>query len=128
MDDTCEFEKCVVAKKFKFKSASECFNNVQLIWHVKETGEQKPVCDCAPKRTLLMMTDLHNRMIGVQKSQEQQRNAVRPIAELASFQTAMIEELQGAKLCHVENREVEGEAGSAPKEFAGELQGAEAKK
>lgn len=111
MDDTCEFEKCIVARKFKFKSASECFNNVQSIWHKKETGEQIAVCDCAPKRTLLLTMELQNRLIAVQKSQEQQRNAMRPIAKLATFQTAMIEELQGEKLCHVENQEVAGADG-----------------
>lgn len=118
MEDTCEFEKCVVARKFKFKSASECFNNVQSIWHKKETGEQIAVCDCAPKRTLLLTMELQNRLIGVQKSQEQQRNVMRPISQLAEITM----ELQGKQLCHaVQNQEVVGAGGGEREAVAGPL-------
>lgn len=85
MESTCTFIGCAVAKKFKFKNPVDCFNNVQSFWLNPATGIKEDVNDCAPKRTLLMVMDLSNRLTGVQKSQEQQRNVLKPLEELAQI-------------------------------------------
>jgi len=73
MENTCDFENCEFAKKL-FDKKEECFNYIES-WWVPAKGE-KPVliCDCTAKRMFLMIQDLHNRLIGVQQSQEEQRN------------------------------------------------------
>lgn len=74
MKDTCELKNCPVAKKFKIKKENECPNFIESWWTPE--GEKKPtlVKDCTNRRVLLMIQDLYNRLIGVQKSQEQMRN------------------------------------------------------
>jgi len=83
MQDTCDFPSCAVAKRLRFKSAGQCFNNVQNVWLDSKTGQKKEISDCAPKRTMMMVMDLSNRLTGVQQSQEQQRNVLKPLEELA---------------------------------------------
>jgi hypothetical protein len=70
MESTCSKEKCLMWNLFDGK----CPNHMEN-WFT-EDSMKKPVLfeDCAPKRTLIMVQDLHNRLIGVQKSQEQLRN------------------------------------------------------
>lgn len=72
MEGTCNFEKCVFAKTF-FKEAKECFNYKEVWWKPLE-GEPKLVEECAPIRTLIMIQELSNRLVGVEKSQEELRN------------------------------------------------------
>jgi hypothetical protein len=72
MEDTCNFEKCKFGQDF-FSKPEECFNYKETWWKPLE-GEPKLVKDCTPIRTLLMVQNLHDRLIGVQKSQEEQRN------------------------------------------------------
>lgn len=85
MESTCDFKTCKVASKLRFKNPGQCFNNVQSFWLNPDTGIKQDVNDCAPKRTLLMVMDLSNRLTGVQKSQEQQRNVLKPLEELAQI-------------------------------------------
>ncbi len=84
MTDTCKFSSCVIAKRLKIKVAEECPNHVATWWTQKD---QKPVLisDCATQRIVFMVQDLHNRLIGVQQSQEQQRNVLKPLSELATM-------------------------------------------
>lgn len=72
MENTCNFEKCKFGKDF-FSKPEECFNFKETWWKPLE-GEPLLVKDCAPIRTMLMVQGLHDRLIGVQQSQEQQRN------------------------------------------------------
>lgn len=65
---------CGMADLFGIK---KCPNYIETWWTPQSpSGDGKPilVCDCAPKRTLLMIQDLHNRLVGVEKSQEELRN------------------------------------------------------
>jgi hypothetical protein len=74
MEETCKPEGCGMAELF---GRSKCPNYIETWWKPQKVGgNNKPVlvCDCAPKRTLLMIQDLHNRMIGVEQSQEELRN------------------------------------------------------
>lgn len=72
MEHTCNFERCKFGQDF-FSKPEECFNFKETWWKPLE-GEPKLVKDCAPIRTMLMVQGLHDRLIGVQKSQEEQRN------------------------------------------------------
>ena len=84
MTDTCKFSTCVIAKRLKIKVVEECPNHVSTWWNQKD---EKPVLisDCAPQRTMFMIQDLHNRLIGVQQSQEQQRDIFKPLSDLAQI-------------------------------------------
>ena len=70
MQDTCLKEKCPLYKKFK----KRCPNFIETGWKEHDKAQPIMVADCAPRRTLLMMQTLYNRFIGVQKSNEEQRN------------------------------------------------------
>lgn len=72
MKDTCNFEECYFGKLFD--KAEQCPNFMQSGWKEKEGDEIKIIKDCAPKRTFLMLQELSNRLIGLQKAQEEQRN------------------------------------------------------
>lgn len=74
MKDTCDIKNCIVAKKLKIKKPEECFNFVESWWTPEGKKEPTIVKDCSPKRTFIMIQELYNRLIGVQKSQEQMRN------------------------------------------------------
>lgn len=65
---------CGMADLFGVK---KCPNYIETWWTPNKIGgESQPVlvCDCAPKRTLMMIQDLHNRLVGVEKAQEDLRN------------------------------------------------------
>ena len=81
MKGTCEtidpqtgVSVCGMADLFGVK---KCPNYIETWWKPQMVGgESQPVlvCDCAPKRTLMMIQELHNRLLGVEKSQEELRN------------------------------------------------------
>lgn len=70
MENTCN-DECFLWKKYK----EHCPNYIESWWKPNE-DESRPILikDCAPKRIFLMIQDLHNRLVGVEQSQEQQRN------------------------------------------------------
>jgi len=73
MEDTCSKGECPMWKKFKDK----CPNYIESWWEPKKPGgdgQPKLVHDCAPRRTFLMIQELTNRLIGVEKTNEQQRD------------------------------------------------------
>ena len=73
MEDTCNYKEC---KLFDLLGGTpEQCPNYQETWWTPE-GKGKPILikDCAPRRTFLMIQDLSNRLVGVQKAQEEQRN------------------------------------------------------
>jgi hypothetical protein len=71
MKDTCLKEKCHLWDLFDQKN---CPNYCESFWKPEDTNQQKLVCDCAPRRTMLMIQDIFNRIICMQQSQEQSRN------------------------------------------------------
>jgi len=73
MQDTCKQGDCKIYKKLKLKSIEECPNHIKNTWN-NDKGETKLTNDCAPIRTCLMFTELYNRVIGIQKAQEELRN------------------------------------------------------
>lgn len=73
MKNTCDYGNCKFAQNL-FDSPEECFNYIESWWTPSDGGQPILIKDCIPKRQFLMIQDLHNRLIGVQKSQEEQRN------------------------------------------------------
>lgn len=69
-EDTCTKEKCKLWDLFD----GECPNRVTMWWENQLTKQKKAVDDCAPKRTVLMLQDIHNRLVATQKSAEEMRN------------------------------------------------------
>jgi len=82
MQDTCSKEKCPLWRKYK----ERCPNFIETTWKEHDAAQPIMVSDCAPKRTMLMTQELFNRFVGVQKSNEEQRNeSVRFIGVLGSI-------------------------------------------
>jgi aminopeptidase-like protein len=73
MENTCNFQECLVVKKFKCKKAEECPNYIESWWTPYDTNEPKLVQDCINRRLFLMIQDLYNRMDGLHKSQDNMR-------------------------------------------------------
>lgn len=72
MEDTC-FGGCRYRdKKGKYKET--CPDFIRLSW-TSESGEIKTTEDCARRRALLLMMNWDQRLIGVQRSAEEGRNA-----------------------------------------------------
>lgn len=73
MENTCNPENC---KLFNLLGGTpeQCPNYQESWWTPEGKGKPILVKDCSPRRTFLMIQDLHNRLIGVQKAQEEQRN------------------------------------------------------
>lgn len=66
MDDTHCGDKC----PYKEMGFDKCPNEIETWWQPAEgSGQPKLVKDCAPKRMMLMIQQLYNRMEGVQKQQ-----------------------------------------------------------
>jgi hypothetical protein len=86
MEDTCKKSDCHLWKKYREK----CPNYVRSGWRSVESNQEKTIHDCAPIRTMLMLQELYNRLIGVEKVGEQTRNALVQIGKMA--QIKMLEE------------------------------------
>lgn len=52
-----------------------CANKIELQWF-DEKGQAHTIFDCAPKRTLLMQREVHQRLIGFQGAMETMRNEI----------------------------------------------------
>lgn len=70
--NTCLEKECKFWKKYK----KGCPNFVETVWTPSNGGQPQTILDCAPKRSLLLLTELSNRLIGVQQAAEQERNAM----------------------------------------------------
>ena len=70
MKDTCCKEDCKWWKKYRDK----CPFYLETTWTCDESGGTKLVCDCSPKRTLMLTMEMYNRSLGVQQAAEQARN------------------------------------------------------
>ena len=72
MNDTCKAKDCKLHDLLGGEP-EQCPNFIQTCW-TSDSGEVKPVKDCAPVRTMLMVQQLMNQTLGLQQAQEQQRN------------------------------------------------------
>lgn len=74
MDHTSCEEKCPWVKSGFCSKVEECPNHVESWWTEGQTGQQKLVRDCVPKRLMIQMAALQSRFEGVQAASEQARN------------------------------------------------------
>uniref|UniRef100_A0A6M3L644 Uncharacterized protein n=1 Tax=viral metagenome TaxID=1070528 RepID=A0A6M3L644_9ZZZZ len=73
MQDTCIPNECRLFDLLG-GTVNQCPNFQESWWTPENSGKPILVKDCAPRRTFLMVQDLSNRMVGVQKASEQSRN------------------------------------------------------
>ena len=73
MEDTCNYKECKLFDLLGGKP-EQCPNYQESWWTPEGKGKPVLIKDCAPRRTFLMIQDLSNRLVGVQKAQEEQRN------------------------------------------------------
>lgn len=90
MEGTCGKEKCRIWQLLD----GECPNYIESWWSPPPTNPGPPVLveDCAPRRTMLMIQELSNRLLGVEKTQEEARNEtvwVQAVAELIGKNTGL---------------------------------------
>lgn len=76
--DTCTFELCYFGKLFD--KPEMCPNYMENWYYPKDTDPIK-VKDCAPRRTVEMLKDIHTRLLATQKANEQQRNEASGLTE-----------------------------------------------
>ncbi|MHC4757101.1 MAG: hypothetical protein ACYTE8_00430 [Planctomycetota bacterium] len=73
LEDTCNTD-CPFWKKYK----ERCPNFLKTTWSPHDTqGTPVLMNDCAPKRSVLMQMEVTNRVLGLQKDVEEDRNAQR---------------------------------------------------
>jgi hypothetical protein len=84
MEETCRKKECA---NWELYGEGKCPNYIESWWtpNPMTGGEPKLIADCAPRRTFLMIQDLHNRLVGVERSQEQMRNEVIWVEAVASI-------------------------------------------
>ena len=74
IEDTCT-RTCAYYKKYKMHSDKKtCPYYMQTTWRSKELALPKTVNDCTHKRCLILQIEAFNRMLGLQKSNESERN------------------------------------------------------
>jgi len=73
MENTCNYKECKLFDLLGGKP-EQCPNYQESWWTPEGKGKPVLIKDCAPRRTFLMIQDLSNRLVGVQKAQEEQRN------------------------------------------------------
>lgn len=73
MENTCNYEECEFGKLL-FDKPEQCPLFIESWWSPQNKDKPILIKDCVNKRMFLMIQDLSNRLVGVQKSQEEQRN------------------------------------------------------
>jgi len=75
MENTCVHESCEFAKSL-FSKKEQCPFYVESWWTPAQLSGGKPILikDCSQKRLFIMVQELYNRLVGVEKSQEELRN------------------------------------------------------
>jgi len=76
MQNTCKHKDCELWELYETK----CPNYIVSHWKDEKSSEERRIEDCAPIRTMLMVQELYNRLIGVQSSLESARGVVRGAA------------------------------------------------
>lgn len=74
MQNTSCGNKCAYVKGGFCKEERDCPNYVESFWLEGQSGQQKLISDCIPKRMMVQLSSLQARFEGVQESQEQNRN------------------------------------------------------
>ena len=101
MQGTCNEKGC---KLFDLIGGTpeQCPNFVQTMW---QSQDSQPILvkDCAPKRTMIMMQEIHNRLVGLQQASEQQRNESQAINSV--FKEVLAHRIQKDNVARIEENE-----------------------
>ena len=73
MTDTC-IKDCAFYKKYMKPGKSLCPFYLETTWVNEQKTQPMVAKDCAPKRSVILQSELMNRMLGMQISFEEQRN------------------------------------------------------
>ncbi len=101
--DTCQ-KSCVYYKKYK----ENCPHFIQTMWGDTKSVQPKIINDCAPKRAVILQIDAFNRMLGLQKAHEQERNLqhgmLKVMAEVAQIDSVLplIDAIPDAEILKIE--------------------------
>lgn len=101
MQETACGRKCPFAVG---DDCSSCPNYVESFWVNAKDNQPQLIRDCAPKRTFMMVQDLHNRLTGVQEAQEQQRNELNAFTQ--SLNNAVVTAVEMSKHKAISNENV----------------------
>lgn len=78
-ESTCKREKC--PKWDNNFVDGNCPNFMYTTWVNKEESMPKVLDDCAPQRTVLMLMDMHNHIMGMKEYASQTRNMLSELIE-----------------------------------------------
>jgi len=95
--DTCNYKEC---KLFDLLGGTpEQCPNYQEMWFTPSDGG-KPILvkDCAPRRTFLMISELHQRLIGVEKASEEDRNSTSRLAQSVTLLAQALDNNENVRL------------------------------
>lgn len=70
MESTCS-KDCHLWKKYQDK----CPNFVVGYWKSEATKEERRIEDCVPRRTLEMLKEMYNLLVGLHRTSNQERDA-----------------------------------------------------
>ena len=104
-----EKRKCKFWKKYK----ENCPNYIETTWAALSGNQPYLVKDCAPKRAVIMTMDLSNRLLGLQKELNVEREAQHQTASVLAdmiqlAQQGMIQVVSsGRELKAISQKEVE---------------------
>ena len=101
MDDTACGCDCPLVKTGVCKSDRECPNFIESWWKYGESGQQKLIRDCAPRRVLLQQGDFAHRLIGVEASVCQLRDKIDLLCSILADLTVRSKQ-------YVESQKIEG--------------------
>ena len=100
IQNTCKKEECLFWELFDKKCPQHFINTFYPNGKVDESYQ---VDDCAPIRTMILIKELHGRIIGTQQAFEEQRNSmqetIKPISEFVD----MVKKLESKKREQIES-------------------------
>lgn len=108
MEDTCNPHKCALLDSLDIGDPSYCPNYMESLWSQENSSRPLLVKDCCPKRQLLMMQDIYNRLFAVQQTQTEQRNAASVMADaiMKASKNKQIGEATGHDISAIPHREL----------------------
>jgi len=94
IQNTCKKEECLFWGLFDGKCPQHFINT---FYPNGKEDEKYEVEDCAPIRTMLMIKELHDRLIGTQKAFEEERNKMQEILKPINDFVGMVKKLEQEK-------------------------------
>lgn len=101
VENTCT-PGCAYYKRFMSRGKKSCPFFIETTWATKDSPQPKIVQDCANKRAVILQIDLFNRMLGLQKAAEQERNLQHKML-VAAVKIAKLQHLTDTPLIDVED-------------------------